>query len=84
VGLDADSSALLNALYTGADKAPEPDDDRLARLISLFTLRFADAADMRTDVAGRSIYLGLAASTQGLLRMKPQNLLLNLPLARRS
>jgi hypothetical protein len=78
VGLDAESSALLNDLYTGADIAEE----RLARLISLFRLRFADPADMRADVAGRPIYLGLAASAQGQLRMKPQNLLLNLPLAR--
>jgi hypothetical protein len=39
---------------------------------------------MHADVAGRPVYLGLAANAQGQLRMKPQNLLLNLPLARRS
>jgi Family of unknown function (DUF6352) len=80
VGLDPESSALLNDLYTGASVA----EDRQARLISLFTLHFEDPADMHADVAGRPVYLGLAVNAQGQLRMKPQNLLLNLPLARRN
>ena len=80
VGLDAESSALLNDLYAGATVA----EDRQARLISLFTLHFDDPADMHADVAGRPVYLGLAVNAQGQLRMKPQNLLLNLPLARRN
>jgi Family of unknown function (DUF6352) len=80
VGLDAEASRLLDDLYTGAEVEPE----RRARLISLFTLRFADAADMRPDVQGRPVYLGLMAQATGALRMKPQNLVLNLPLARSS
>ena len=39
---------------------------------------------MRADVAGRPVYLGLAMTADRLLRVKPQNLLLNLPLARSS
>jgi hypothetical protein len=35
---------------------------------------------MRPDIAGRVVYLGLSADENELLRMKPQNLLLNLPL----
>jgi hypothetical protein len=35
---------------------------------------------MRSDIAGRPIYLALSANEEGLVRMKPQNLLLNLPL----
>jgi len=35
---------------------------------------------MRQDIAGRTVYLALAADPEGVLRMKPQNLLLNLPL----
>jgi hypothetical protein len=35
---------------------------------------------MRPDIAGRTVYLGLSADENELLRMKPQNLLLNLPL----
>jgi Family of unknown function (DUF6352) len=77
VGLDVEASALLNDLYQGHTV----DDERLSRLISLFRLTFANANEMRRDVAGKPVYLGLMASAQGQLRLKPQNLLLNLPLA---
>ncbi len=77
VGLDAEASALLNDLYQGHTV----DDERLSRLISLFRLSFANANEMRRDVAGKPVYLGLMATAQGQLRLKPQNLLLNLPLA---
>ncbi len=80
LGLDVESSALLNDLYQGH----QPDAERLARLISLFKLQFANPAEMRADVAGRPVYLGLMASADGQLRLKPQNLLLNLPLAGQS
>ncbi len=79
VGLDVESTALLNDLYQNNDV----DSERLRRLVSLFTLRFADPADMRADVAGKPVYLGLATDANGLVRVKPQNLLLNLPLATR-
>ena len=39
---------------------------------------------MRADVAGKPVYLGLAMTADQQLRIKPQNLLLNLPLARGS
>jgi hypothetical protein len=34
---------------------------------------------MRPDVAGRPVYLGLAHGADGVMRCKPQNLLVNLP-----
>ena len=77
LGLDAEASRLLDDLYRGESVAAE----RQQRLISLFRLRFADAAEMRPDIAGRPVYLGLMQDAQQLLRLKPQNLLLNLPLA---
>jgi hypothetical protein len=78
VGLDATATALLNDLYQGTElSAP-----RQQQLISLFTLRFDNPQDMRADVQGKPVYLGLAMNEQGLLKLKPQNLLLNLPLAR--
>lgn len=80
VGLDVESTALLNDLYRGQ----AVDELRLARLIGLFRLDFSDAADMRPDVASAPVWLGLAMTADGTLRLKPQNLLLNLPLARRS
>jgi Family of unknown function (DUF6352) len=77
LGLDADASRLLDDLYQDSPV----DDARLARLVSLFRLEFADARDMRADVAGRPVYLGLMGNAEQVLRVKPQNLLLNLPLA---
>jgi hypothetical protein len=80
VGLDVEATALLNDLYAGTSV----DDERLARIVGLFSLQFANPAEMRADVAGVPVYLALMANPQGQLRMKPQNLLLNLPLAARS
>ncbi len=53
----------------------------MTRLLSLFRLEFKDPAAMRLDIAGRPIYLGMAMTEAGVLRLKPQNLLVNLPLA---
>jgi hypothetical protein len=80
VGLDAQASALLNDLWRGEDVEP----GRLQRLLALFRLEFADPAAMRRDIAGRPVYLALAMDDEGVVRMKPQNLLVNLPLAARS
>lgn len=77
IGLDAESTALLNDLYN----QKIIDEQRLQCLISLFRLEFVNPAEMRADLSGKPVYLGLAMTAKGLLRMKPQNLLLNLPLA---
>ncbi|MGV0959057.1 MAG: DUF6352 family protein [Limnohabitans sp.] len=77
VGLDVTASTLLNQLYEGQAL----DESAQRQLISLFTLRFDHPQDMRADVQGKPVYLGLAMNEQGLLKLKPQNLLLNLPLA---
>ncbi len=76
VGLDAASTALLNDLYEGR----EVESERLQRLVSLFRLDFADQEDMRPDVAGKPVYLGLMMNADGIVKLKPQNLLVNLPL----
>jgi len=80
VGLDAEASALLNDLYNGV----EVDEERLGRLLGLFELRFANPADMRAQIAGHPVYLAMATDREQRLKLKPQNLLLNLPLARPS
>ena len=77
LGLDAESTALLNELVRG--ETPEP--ERLARLIGLFRLDFKHPAEQHAAQAGRPVYLGLAMREDGSLRLKPQNLLRNLPLA---
>jgi hypothetical protein len=56
----------------------------MQRLLSLFKLEFANPQEMRADVAGKPVYLGLMMSESRELRLKPQNLLLNLPLASQS
>lgn len=77
VGLDVESTAILNDLYQGQPVEAH----RLQRLVSLFTLTFANPAEMRADLAGKPVYLGLATTAEGTVRLKPQNLLSNLPLA---
>jgi hypothetical protein len=76
VGLDVEATAILNALYRG-----EPvDPARLERLLLLLRLDFADPADVAASARGRPVYLALACREDRTLRMKPQNLLENLPL----
>jgi len=77
VGLDAQASEILNALYRGE----APGEEALARLALLFRLEFRDPADATPEARGRPVYLGLAFRHDRTLKMKPQNLLLNLPLA---
>ena len=53
----------------------------MGRLLCLFELHFAQPRDMRPAIAGRPVYLAMAMDANGWLKLKPQNLLLNLPLA---
>lgn len=80
VGLDAQASAILNDLYRGVEVSPE----RQARLMCLFRLDFVNPAEMLDEVAGRPVYLAMALDEHHRLKLKPQNLLLNLPLKRQS
>jgi Family of unknown function (DUF6352) len=77
VGLDVDATAILNALYEGAEVAPA----ELERLAVLFRLRFEEDGDAIPALAGKPVWLALACRPDRTLRMKPQNLLANLPLA---
>jgi hypothetical protein len=78
VGLDAEASAILNEIYNGA----EVEVERMKRVIGLFRMDFRDPIVLRRELAGAPVFLGLATAPEGTLRMKPQNLLTNLPLAR--
>jgi hypothetical protein len=80
VGLDAQATAVLNALYRGEDI----DEAQGRRMLCLFRLEFVDPQAMRADIAGRPVWLAMAMDEGNRLRLKPQNLLLNLPLARPS
>ncbi|GAB4240876.1 MAG: DUF6352 family protein [Kiloniellaceae bacterium] len=80
IGLDAEATAMLNDLYNGV----EVGEGRLARLLSLFRMDFQDPSVVLPNVAGRPVYLAMAMNEKSQLRLKPQNLLVNLPLAERA
>jgi hypothetical protein len=75
VGLDAESSAILNELWSGE----EIEQGRMRNILTIFALGFDEPAAMRADIRGRTVYLALACEG-GVVRMKPQNLLTSLPL----
>ena len=77
VGLDAEATTILNDLYHGRPLTEE----RQSRILALFRLRFADPGQMLAKLAGKPVYLAAAMAADGRLRLKPQNLLVNLPLA---
>jgi uncharacterized protein DUF6352 len=76
IGLDREATRLLNALYEGK---PVSVDD-MARIVGLFRMRIPDDRMLLERVRGRPIYLGLAMDAAKRVKMKPQNLLTNLPL----
>jgi hypothetical protein len=80
IGLDREASRLLDDLWHGRYVG----DARLARLLSLFRLSFDDPSLMPPSIAGRPVYLALMMTPEKTLRLKPQNLLVNLPLATRA
>lgn len=80
VGLDSGSTDILNALYEGRPVSPED----LNRIVALFRMEIEDRSAVMSGLRGKFIYLGLAMSAGGKLRMKPQNLLTNLPLKQKA
>jgi Family of unknown function (DUF6352) len=76
IGLDSEASKLLDKLYKGEGL----DVAENARIALLLRLDFDSIADQRKDIAGKPVYMAIAADENGLLRLKPQNLLMNLPL----
>ncbi len=80
VGLDAQASSVLNDLYRGREVSAE----RMAALLCLFSLEFTQPDRMRPEIAGSPVYLAMAMDADRRLKLKPQNLLVNLPLARMS
>ena len=80
VGLDAEASRLLDRLYAGE----VPDEAERERLVALFRMAPLDPALVQPSMTGKPVYLGLAMTAAGDLRLKPQNLIVNLPIAARS
>jgi hypothetical protein len=76
VGLDAEGTAIGDALWNGE----ELDAGVRERIVGLFRLMLADPAIALDRARGEPIYLLMAMTTDGTLRMKPQNLLTGLPI----
>lgn len=74
VGLTREGTQIGNALWRGL---PPP-----ARLVGLFTLDLPGDAPVLPRMQGRPVWLLLGTGEDLVLRMKPQNLIDGLPLAR--
>jgi hypothetical protein len=75
VGLDAEGTRIGDALWNGDLLNHEVQ----SRVAALFRLTFTDPDDVAPQFEDSSVYLILAMTTDGKLRMKPQNLLTGLP-----
>lgn len=80
VGLDAAATEILNKLYN----KELVEADELQKVICLFRLDFIDEAAVAKAQAGKPVYMAIAMNDQQQLKLKPQNLLFNLPLAKAS
>ncbi|MCX7238567.1 DUF6352 family protein [Polynucleobacter sp.] len=80
VGLDAAATEILNKLYN----KELVEADELQKVICLFRLDFIDEAAVAKVQAGKPVYMAIAMNDQQQLKLKPQNLLFNLPLAKAS
>lgn len=76
VGLDASATEILNSLYNKESL----DEATLSRIICLFKLDFNDLNTVISPIRGKPIYLGMAINQDSILKLKPQNVLFNLPL----
>ena len=76
IGLDRDATEILNGLYNGEDL----EEAVLQRILALYRMEIHDNDRVATEMAGKPVYLGLAMSPDNRLRLKPQNLLTNLPI----
>jgi hypothetical protein len=74
LGLDSDSTSILNDLYEGLDVSEE----RLKQILCLFQLEAKEG--FKESMQGKPVYVGLAMGEKSIIKFKPQNLLTNLPL----
>ena len=76
VGLDAQATRIGDALWHG----DEVDDATQGRIVGLYRLALPDADVALASARGEPIYVLLAMTPDGLLRMNPQNLVTGLPI----
>jgi hypothetical protein len=76
VGLDAQGTSIGDALWNEG----ELDATTLARIVGLYRLTLRDTDVALERARGEPIYLIMAMTPDGAMRMKPQNLLTGLPI----
>lgn len=77
VGLDGEGTRIGNALWNGLPLG----SDAGAGIVALMRLTFEDARFVDERVGTKPIYLILAMDADKMVRLKPQNLVVGLPLA---
>jgi hypothetical protein len=75
VGLDAEATRIGDALWKGDDLH----EGARARVVGLYRLSFMDPSDVVEKVRGEPVYLMAAMTADKVLRLKPQNLVIGLP-----
>src|SRR5262249_58763239 len=78
VGLDAEGTKIGDRLWRG----DELDEATQGRVLGLFRLTFRDASVADATLADDPVYLILAMTPDRIFRMKPQKLVVGLPLRR--
>jgi hypothetical protein len=76
VGLDAEGTRLGNAVWRGETLS----DEARSRIVALFRLVVSDRGRLDDKVGDRPIYLFMGMSPDRRVTMKPQNLIVGLPL----
>ena len=78
VGLDAEATGIGDTLWNGGTL----DEMTAGRIAALYRLDFRDPGVAAEAVSAEPVYLILAMNQDRVLRMKPQNLLVGLPVRR--
>ncbi len=78
IGLDAEGTRIGDALWRREDL----DEKTQRRVVGLFRLTFGNSDLAEASIEGDAVYLILAMTTDKVLRVKPQNLLIGLPTRR--
>lgn len=79
VGLDAEATTIGDTLWNGE----ELDERARNCIVGLWRLTVRDDSIVLDNARGEPIYLLMAMTPDGLLRLKPQNLLTGLPIRQR-
>jgi hypothetical protein len=78
LGLDAQGTKIGDALWNGEDL----EEAELSRIVGLYRLTIRNLEDVLEKARGEPIYLIMAMTPDGALRLKPQNLVTGLPIHR--